>query len=502
MKVSVTSLALHELDVDLVAVSLTGEATRASLDALADAMGEGFRRAIDDFDGSEERVLLVYPDRARSKRFLLVGLGDAARVDADSLRRAAALVSVEARRLKAETVAFTVPEIGIDTDTIGQAFVEGFVLASYRYTRYKTAETSDNFKGTERIVLHADRADRIGRRGAERGRLVAEAVSTARDLVNRSPNEKTATQFAREIERIGKKHGFEVSVWDKKVIEDEKMGGLLAVNLGSMEPPTFTILEYVPENPVNEKPIVLVGKGVTFDTGGLSLKPTPDSMDYMKADMSGAAAVVGTFEAVARLGLPVYLVGLIPATDNRPGENAYVPGDVIRMHNGSTVEVLNTDAEGRLILADALSYAKTYNPELVIDIATLTGAQVVALGSEVGAVMTNDRGASTERLDAFERAGERSGDWVARLPMHAHYARQLESSVADMKNIGGREAGSITAGKFLEAFTDYPWVHLDIAGPAFLHKAKPYRPVGGTGFGVRLLVEFLREYSAPKKVKK
>ena len=502
MKVSVTSLALHELDVDLGAIPLTGEATRASLEALADGMGEGFRRALDDFDGTPERALMVYPDRARSKRFLLIGLGEAAKIDGDGLRCAAAVVAAEARRLKAETGAFTVPEIGIDTDTIGQAFVEGFVLASYRFTRYKTAEAGQTFKGTERIVLHAERADRIGRRGAERGRMVAEAVVTARDLVNRSPNEKTATQFAREIERLGKKHGFEVSVWDKKVIEEEKMGGLLAVNLGSTEPPTFTILEYMPENPVNERPIVLVGKGVTFDTGGLSLKPTPDAMDHMKADMSGAAAVVGTFEAVARLGLPVYLVGLIPATDNRPGENAYVPGDVIRMHNGTTVEVLNTDAEGRLILADALSYAKTYNPELVIDVATLTGAQVIALGSEVGAVMTNARGDMEGRLSAFERAGERSGDLVARLPMHAHYARQLESSVADMKNIGGREAGAITAGKFLEAFTDYPWVHVDIAGPAFLHKAKPYRPEGGTGFGVRLLVEFLREYSAPKKVKK
>ena len=502
MKVSVTSLALHELDVDLVAIPLTGEATRASLEALADGMGDGFRRALDDFDGTHERVLMVYPDKARSKRFLLVGLGEAAKVDAEALRRAAALVAVEARRLKAETVAFTIPDVSVDTDTIGQAFVEGFVLASYRYTRYKTKDTGEAFKGTERIVLHADKADRIGRRGAERGRMVAEAVLTARDLVNRSPNEKSATQLSREIERLGKKHGFEVSVWDKKTIEEEKMGGLLAVNMGSMEPPTFTVLEYLPENPANEKPVVLVGKGVTFDTGGLSLKPTPDSMDHMKADMSGAAAVVGTFEAVARLGLPIYLVGLIPATDNRPGENAYVPGDVIRMHNGTTVEVLNTDAEGRLILADALSYARTYHPELVIDVATLTGAQVIALGSEVAAVMTNDRNGSHDRLDAIERAGERSGDLVARLPMHAHYAKQIESSIADLKNIGGREAGSITAGKFLEAFTDYPWIHLDIAGPAFIHKAKPYRPEGGTGFGVRLLVDFLREYSAPKKVKK
>ena len=490
MKVSVTSLPLHELDVDLVAISVSSEGSKAALETLAEGMGEGFRRALDDFDGSLDRTLMVYPDRARARRFLLVGLGKGEEVTAETLRRAAALVAAEAIRLKADTAAFTAPDIAFDPDLVGQAFVEGFILAAYKFGRYKTEP--DTFKGTERIVLHAEKADRIGRRGAERGRIVAEAVCTARDLINRSPNEKSATQLSREFERMGKKHGFDVSVWDKKMIEEEKMGGLLAVNQGSQEPPTFTVFEYQPDNPVNARPIVLVGKGVTFDTGGLSLKPTLDAMDHMKADMSGAAAVAAVFEAVARLELPLYLVGLVPATDNRPGENAYVPGDVIRMHSGKTVEVLNTDAEGRLILADALSYAKTYHPELVIDIATLTGAQVIALGNEVAAVMANGTfEAADERLDAIERAGERSGDLVARLPLHAHYAKLIESDIADLKNVGPREAGSITAGKFLEAFVDYPWIHIDIAGPAFLHKAKPYRPVGGTGFGVRLLLHVL-----------
>src|SRR5690606_1933383 len=195
---------------------------------------------------------------------------------------------------------------------------------------------------------------------------------------------------ARQIEKIGKKHGFSVSVWDKELIEEEGMGGLLAVNRGSPEPPTFSVLEWRPENAANERPIVLVGKGVTFDTGGLSLKPTKDSMDSMKADMAGAAAVAGVMVAVARLGLPLHVVGLVPSTDNRPGPNALVPGDVVRMHSGKTVEVLNTDAEGRLLLADALSYARIYRPALVVDLATLTGAQVIALGSEVAAVMTNE----------------------------------------------------------------------------------------------------------------
>ena len=401
--------------------------------------------------------------------------------------------------LKAEKVTTVFVHNLSENPSAALALAEGIAMTAYQFEGYKTDEKSRAAAPLTAVTLVGDAATETA--VAELQGLL-QGVFLARNLVNAPLNKLNAEQLAAQIADAGEEAGYTTEILEEARIQALRMGGLLAVNLGSPEPPTFSILEHKPENARNAKPYVLVGKGVVFDTGGLSLKPTPDSMDYMKADMSGAAAVVGTFEAVARLGLPVYLVGLIPATDNRPGENAYVPGDVIRMHNGLTVEVLNTDAEGRLILADALSYAKTYNPELVIDIATLTGAQVVALGSEVGAVMTNDRGASTERLDAFERAGERSGDWVARLPMHAHYARQLESSVADMKNIGGREAGSITAGKFLEAFTDYPWVHLDIAGPAFLHKAKPYRPVGGTGFGVRLLVEFLREYSAPKKVKK
>ena len=209
--------------------------------------------------------------------------------------------------------------------------------------------------------------------------------------------------------------------------------------------------------------------------------------------------MIGAMEAIARLDIPLYVIGLVPATDNRPGEDAYVPGDVLRMHSGMTVEVLNTDAEGRLILADVLSYAKLYRPEIVIDLATLTGAQVVALGSQVAAVMTQQDEDADERLDTMMTVGNRTGDLLHPMPMHAHYADALKSEVADIKNIGDREAGSITAAKFLERFVDYPWVHVDIAGPAFLKKSLPYKPAGGTGFGVRLLTEFVRDYAYPKK---
>lgn len=497
MKVSITTLPLPELDVDLLIVPVLEEECPDRLRSLADDVGVGVRHAADDFGGESDDAIMVYPERAQAKRLALVGLGARSAIDAEALRRAMASGEKLARKCKAETVGIVQPSVNLDSEVVGQALVEGYMLASYRFLRYKTAD--DQYVGAQRLVLHVGSEEKASRRGVERGKVVAEAVATARDLVNTSPDEKSATVLAKFIERHGKKHGFSASVWDKALIEEEGMGGLLAVNRGSLEPPTFTVLEWRPENASNDKPVVLVGKGIVFDTGGLSLKPTKDSMDQMKADMAGAAAVVGAMEAVARLELPIYLVGLIPATDNRPGENAYVPGDVIRMHSGRTVEVLNTDAEGRLILADALSYARTFKPTLVIDLATLTGAQVIALGSEVAAVMTNDGPGAEERIAAIESAGKRSGDLVHRLPMYAHYAKQLESDVADIKNVGGREAGSITAGKFLEHFTDYPWIHVDMAGPSFLKEDKPYRPKGGTGFGVRLLVEYLRDYADPRK---
>ena len=498
MKVSVTTLALPDLDVDLVLLPVAQDEVETVLPSLVGSMGEALKQAADDFTGDAKEAILFYPDGARARRAALLGMGPSATIDAERLREVAARGAGLAAERKAATVALRVPKTALDAEAAGQALVEGLALASYRFLRYKTEE-EDGYTGPERLVLHAADDEKAVRRGAERGRVIAEATSTARDLVNTSPHDKTPTLLARAVEKLGKKHGFEVSVWDKALIEEEKMGGLLAVNRGSQEPPVFIELTWLPEQAVNEKPVMLVGKGVVFDTGGLSLKDTKDSMDHMKADMSGAAAVVGAMEALAKLNVPLYVVGLIPATDNRPGENAYVPGDVLVMHSGLTVEVLNTDAEGRLILADALSYAQTYRPELVIDLATLTGAQVVALGSQVAAAMTNAQNGAAQRLDGIVAAGQRSGDLVHPMPMHDHYAQLLKSDVADIKNIGGKEAGSITAAKFLEHFVAYPWIHLDIAGPAFIHSEKPYRPKGGTGFGVRLLVDFLRDYAHPKK---
>jgi leucyl aminopeptidase len=267
------------------------------------------------------------------------------------------------------------------------------------------------------------------------------------------------------------------------------MGGLLAVNRGSIDPPTFSILEWNPGNAKNKKPIVLVGKGITFDTGGLSLKPTPNSMDSMKSDMAGGATVAAVIYAAAKSGLAVHLIALIPATDNRPDGNALTPGDIIYTHSGKSVEVLNTDAEGRLILADALSFAKKYDPTLVVDVATLTGSAAMAIGPYGIVAMGN---AGRETFDLLKQSGERVYERIVEFPFWNEYDELIKSDIADIKNIGSREGGAITAGKFLANFVDYPWIHLDIAGPAFLSTADHYRGKGGTGTGVRLLLDFLR----------
>jgi leucyl aminopeptidase len=300
----------------------------------------------------------------------------------------------------------------------------------------------------------------------------------------------TATKLAEEAKAAGKRHGFSVEVLEKKQIESLKMGGLLGVNYGSVEPPTFTIMEYKGEGASNQQPVVLVGKGVVYDTGGLSLKPS-NFMDTMKSDMGGAAAVIGTMSAIAEAKLPVHVVGLVPATDNRPGKNAVTPGDVITISDGTTVEVLNTDAEGRLILSDALVYAKRYNPELVIDLATLTGAAARAIGRYAIVGMGN---APKEKMEALQTSGFKTRERVVEFPFWDEYKDLLKSPIADLKNIGGPEAGAITAGKFLEHFTDYPYIHLDIAGPAHLGKRVGYQVEGGTGIGVRLLYDFLSNY--------
>jgi leucyl aminopeptidase len=363
-------------------------------------------------------------------------------------------------------------------------FTEGLILANYKFTKYFSKEAESKNKLSE-VVL----SDEISDSKTTELWNTCKVVYWTRDLVNEPVSYLTAVKLAEEISIAGDEAGFSVNVLHKAQIEALKMGGLLGVNRGSMDPPTFTIAEYKHPKAVNKKPIVLVGKGVVYDTGGLSLKPTPGSMDCMKSDMAGAAAMAGTIYLAALQKLKIHLVVLIPATDNRPGMDAYTPGDILTMHNGTTVEVLNTDAEGRLILADALAYSDKYKPEVVIDAATLTGAAVRAIGTHASIVMGN---ADDSFFRELEDAGNEVHERVVRFPFWDEYLKEMKSSIADLKNIGGGNAGMITAGKFLEHFVKSPYIHMDVAGPTWLDAKEDYRPKGGTGSGVRLLYQFLK----------
>lgn len=362
------------------------------------------------------------------------------------------------------------------------AFVEGLALSHYQFLKYysKPEEKKNHLK---KILIYSDQV--TDEQIAELNILV-ESVYFTKNLVNEPVSSLNAEQLSYEIQKAGKEAGFNVEIFNKKKIESLKMGGLLAVNKGSIDPPTFSLLTWKPEGAINKKPFVLVGKGVVYDTGGMNIK-TGNYLDTMKSDMAGAAAVVGTIYAISKANLPVHVIGLIPATDNRLNNNAHVPDDVITMHDGTTVEIKNTDAEGRLILADALSFAKKYNPELVIDLATLTGSAHTAIG-DLGIVAM--RKLTDEQFEQLKLSGNNVYERLVEFPLWDEYGEMIKSDIADIKNLGGKEAGAITAGKFLEHFTDYPWIHLDIAGSAFLTKQDSYRGIGSTAAGVRLLFDF------------
>ncbi len=366
-------------------------------------------------------------------------------------------------------------------------YAEGLVLSHYQFLKY-FEDKKDKTNALKSIYLvNSD----LQETEVSELNIVLASVYSARTFVNEPHSFLDTEQMVKEVKALSEQSGFHLEVLEKRQIESLKMGGVLAVNKGSKIPPRFMILSWKPENAKNTKPIVLVGKGIVYDTGGYSLKPTADSMDYMKSDMGGAAIVATTIAAISKAKLPVQVIGLIPVTDNAIGPDAYVPGDVITMHNGKTVEVLNTDAEGRLILADALSYAQKYKPELVFDLATLTGAAAFAIG-HYGIVAMGT--ATDDTFSELTNSGNFTSERIVRFPFWDDYKELLKSNIADMKNIGGRVAGAITAGKFLEYFVDYPWIHLDIAGPSYVHKDVHYYTTGGTGVGTRLLFDFLKKY--------
>ncbi len=362
---------------------------------------------------------------------------------------------------------------------------EGIALGNYQFLIYKKKEVEKNKNVLQQINIFSKKLDE---QELEKLSVIIEATCFCRDLVNHPFSYLNAAALSDEIKKACADTGVKTEIMTKKKIESLKMGGLLAVNKGSIDPPTFTIMEWKPDGYFNEKPVVLVGKGVVYDTGGMNIK-IQDHMNDMKSDMAGAAAVASAIYAIAKMKLPVYVVGLIPATDNRLCGNAIVPGDVINMYDGSTVEVINTDAEGRLILADALGYAKKYDPELVINIATLTGSAKRAIGKYGIAAMQSK---AEKHLKNLKISGDLVNERLAEFPLWDDYAEEIKSEIADIKNLGGVNAGTITAGKFLEYFTDFPFIHLDIAGCAVNDKRNSYQGKGGSGVGTRLFIDFIK----------
>ena len=442
-------------------------------DGYVASLGAGFERALERAGFKGEAGQSCSYDTGSENPHTVVALGVGEAPDADALRRAAGILG---RRASKEASVATTLALG------GQAapVVEGFLLSQYSYDRFRSKPEPAR---TDSLLL-VGTGERID---CEAGVVVAEAVSWARDLVNTPAQDKAPREIQRRVAELADGLGLRLETRDVPELEEGGFGGLLGVAAGSDRDPCFVELWYEPEGA--ETFVALVGKGITFDSGGLSIKPAR-AMETMKTDMSGAAAVIGAMQAIARLRLPVKVLGLAPLTDNMPGPRATKPGDVLTTRNGKTIEVLNTDAEGRLVLADALAYAVEQGPDLMVDLATLTGACKVALGDTIAGVMGND----DSLIDRIERAGEQAGERVWHLPLPEEYRRLLDTPMADMKNIGGRWGGALTAALLLQEFVgDVPWAHLDIAGPARWTRNEHYQTKGGSGFGVRTLVQLVAD---------
>ncbi|MEZ4516894.1 MAG: leucyl aminopeptidase [Chloroflexota bacterium] len=495
MRVTVEQGSIQDTAADTIIVNLFAGVTTPSgaTGAVDQALGGAISDVIADGDakGKAGEVTVLYPrGQVTARRVLVVGLGEADKFDLEGVRRAAATGARKARALGAKNVATIVHGAGIggmDVASAAQATMEATLLALYEFDAPKAKPEQVNEVESFTIVeYNADKIDAI-QSAVTTAEAIAAGVVQARDLVNLPPNMATPTRMAEVAEEIAREHGLSITVGDRAWAAERKMGAFLAVAAGAGEEPKFIVLEHNGDR-TDLPTIALVGKGITFDTGGISIKPT-QGMWTMKGDMGGAAAVIGAMKAIAALDLPLHVIGITPCTENMPDANAYRPADVITASNGKTIEIISTDAEGRMVLADALVYAQQFDPVYVIDLATLTGACVVALGKGVAAgIFSNNDTLRDNLLAAADVTHERL--WP--LPLYEDYRRTIDSDVADMMNSGGRMGGVGTSAVFLREFTDYPWAHLDIAGVGLSDKPGEYGPVGGTGFGVRLLVEYMR----------
>ncbi len=423
-----------------------------------------------------------------AKRVVVVGLGSHDAVNAQSLRRASAIAARQLQHTGAHqiTLALNWNTAQIDEAQEVQAQVEGALLGLYTFKKYQRSDDNSTGKGITKLQFLAGKADQaITEQAIRKGSALAEATNFARDLVNEPPNVLTPTELANRASAMAKQFGLEAEVLDRPQIQELGMGGLLGVSQGSNEPPKFIILRYRGAPNSTDKGIALVGKGITFDSGGISIKPA-EGMDTMKGDMAGAAAVIGAMQAIAALKPATNVTALVSATENMPSGTAYRPGDILRIMNGKTIEIVNTDAEGRLVLADALSYASKEGLSPIIDVATLTGGIVVALGHTMTGMFCNDE----QLKDGILAAGQVAGEKFWPMPLDDDYSEQIKSEVADIKQTGGRPASSVTAAKFLENFVgDAKWAHLDIAGTSYVDSKKPYQEKGATGVAVRTLTE-------------
>ena len=491
MDIRVIAGNITQIEADAVVVNLfegvssPGGGTGAVDAALGGAISQLI--AGGDIKGKLNETTLIHTfGRLPAPRVLVVGLGKSADFTLERVRQVSGTAAKALRRVGASRISTIVHGAGIaglDPEASAQAVAEGTLLGLYTFNRYKKADP-DRREVAELLIVERDAAKvAVFERGVATGRIIADATNYARDMINAPGRDLTPTDMARLATESARELGLDIEVFDRDQMVELGMGGLLGVARGSEEPPQFIVLHYRGADPA-AAPVAFVGKGITFDSGGISIKPA-DGMDEMKTDMSGGAAVIGAMRAIAQLKPRLNIIGVAPATENMPSGTALKPGDIIRPMSGKTIEVVNTDAEGRLILADGLAYARQQGATAIIDLATLTGACTVALGHACSGGMTNNQAL----FDKVVAAGEAAGERIWQLPMYDDYDEQIKSDVADMKNTGGRPAGTITAAKLLAEFAeDTPWVHLDIAGTARADKEQPYIPKGGSGVGVRTLI--------------
>jgi leucyl aminopeptidase len=501
MKLQVTTQTVQEIKCDALIIAAararkTGTEgkgiTLSTTATVIDTLLEGLlheRSQDGEFQGNLGELLTIHPTgHLAAKRVIVVGLGGQAKVDTQAIRRASAIATRHLQNTGAKQIVLALDWESSQTDNarLVQAQVEGALLGAYQFKIYQS--TGDNGKSITQVLVLADDEHKTPYEQALRkGQILAEATNFARDLINEPPSVLSPTELARRATAMAKQYGLESEVFDEAKIKELGMGGLLGVSQGSAQPPHFIILRYRGAPQSSDKGLALVGKGITFDTGGISLK-SAERMDEMKGDMGGAAAVLGAMQAIGALKPKINVTALVPTCENMPSGTAYRPGDILRILNGKTIEIVNTDAEGRLILADALSYASQEGLSPIIDLATLTGGIVIALGYTMTGLFCNDEQLTNNILAAGRAAGEKF--WP--MPLDDEYGEQIKSDIADIKQTGGRPASSVTAAKILEQFVGTAkWAHLDIAGTSYVDSKKAYQEKGGTGVGVRTLTELV-----------